>query len=384
MLPLDPTPLARREVRELEGYNAGLSSEQVGKRFGVSKIAKLGSNENPYGPSPQVATAISSAITDSGLYPDASCGLLRDALAARLEVEPERLVFGNGSEDLIAILCRVFLDHGDTLVTITPAFGLHTLYPHSLGAHIRAVPMLDGGHFDIDGLLEALIEPPRMLMLSSPSNPVGSALSANQLNQLLNALTPATLLVFDEAYYEYAQASPDYPDVLARLSQQQTPWIVLRTFSKAYALAGLRLGYGIVSSPALADLIDRLRTPFNVNRLAQVAALVALQDETHLNTGLEATIRERERVTKALRDMHLTVVPSQANFLFFRTDQASDALHETLLTHGVIVKPWRESGYTHWVRVSIGSRDQNDQFLAALSASLQPAPAAFAHGLNTP
>ena len=346
MLPLDPTPLARREVRELEGYNAGLSSEQVGKRFGVSKIAKLGSNENPYGPSPQVATAISSAITDSGLYPDASCGLLRDALAARLEVEPERLVFGNGSEDLIAILCRVFLDHGDTLVTITPAFGLHTLYPHSLGAHIRAVPMLDGGHFDIDGLLEALIEPPRMLMLSSPSNPVGSALSANQLNQLLNALTPATLLVFDEAYYEYAQASPDYPDVLARLSQQQTPWIVLRTFSKAYALAGLRLGYGIVSSPALADLIDRLRTPFNVNRLAQVAALVALQDETHLNTGLEATIRERERVTKALRDMHLTVVPSQANFLFFRTDQASDALHETLLTHGVIVNPCRAVSFS--------------------------------------
>tara|TARA_R110002020_G_scaffold76110_4_gene193189 strand:+ start:116 stop:1264 length:1149 start_codon:yes stop_codon:yes gene_type:complete len=381
MLPLDPTPLARREVRELEGYNAGLSSEQVGKRFGVSKIAKLGSNENPYGPSPQVAAAIASAITDSSLYPDASCSLLRDALAAGLGVEPERLVFGNGSEDLIAILCRVFLDHGDTLVTITPAFGLHTLYPHSLGAKIRAVPMLDDGRFDIDGLLEALIEPPRMLMLSSPSNPVGSALSANQLDQLLNALTPATLLVFDEAYYEYAQSSPDYPNVLARLSQQQTPWIVLRTFSKAYALAGLRLGYGIVSSPALADLIDRLRTPFNVNRLAQVAALAALQDETHLNTGLEATIHERERVTKVLRDMHMTVVSSRANFLFFRTDQTSDALHETLLTHGVIVKPWREPGYTHWVRVSIGSREQNDQFLTALSASLSPV--ALSHNHDT-
>jgi len=379
MLPLDPTPLARREVRELEGYNAGLSSEQVGKRFGVSKIAKLGSNENPYGPSPQVAAAIASAITDSGLYPDASCGLLRDALAARLVVEPERLVFGNGSEDLIAILCRVFLDHGDTLVTITPAFGLHTLYPHSLGAHIHAVPMLDGGRFDIDGLLDALIEPPRMLMFSSPSNPVGSALSPNQLDRLLNALTPATLLVFDEAYYEYAQASPDYPNVLARLSQQQTPWIVLRTFSKAYALAGLRLGYGIVSSPALADLIDRLRTPFNVNRLAQVAALAALQDDTHLNTGLEATIRERERVARVLKEMHLTVVPSLANFLFFRTDQASDALHEALLTHGVIVKPWRESGFTHWVRVSIGSREQNDQFLTALSATMSPVVLARNH-----
>nr|WP_298964267.1 histidinol-phosphate transaminase [uncultured Halomonas sp.] len=381
---LDPTHLARREVRELKGYNAGLSSEQVSKRFGVTRIAKLGSNENPHGPSPQVAAALSKALMDSGLYPDASCSLLRGALAAQLDIGPERLVFGNGSEDLIAILCRVFLDHGDSLVTITPAFGLHILYPHSLGAHIHAVPMLDGGRFDIDGLLEALIEPPRMLMFSSPSNPVGSTLSANQLDRLLNALTPATLLVFDEAYYEYAQASPDYPDVLARLSQQQTPWIVLRTFSKAYALAGLRLGYGVVSSPALADLIDRLRTPFNVNRLAQVAALAALQDETYLNMGLKATIRERERVTKMLKDMHLTVVPSQANFLFFRTEQASDALHQVLLTHGVIVKPWLETGYTHWVRVSIGSRDQNDQFLAALSASLQPAPAAFAHGLNTP
>lgn len=384
MLPVDPTLLARREVRELESYNAGLSSEQVSKRFGVSKIAKLGSNENPYGPSTQVAAAISNAISDSALYPDASCGLLRDALAARLGVAPEQLVFGNGSEDLIAILCRVFLDHGDSLVTITPAFGLHTLYPHSLGAHIRAVPMLEGGRFDIDGLTEALSEPPRMLMFSSPSNPVGSALSASQLERLLEVLTPATLLVFDEAYYEYAQDSPGYPDVLARLSQQQIPWIVLRTFSKAYALAGLRVGYGIVSSPALADLIDRLRTPFNVNRLAQVAALAALQDEAHLKAGLEATIRERERVAKVLNEMHLTVVPSVTNFLFFKTDQASDSVHEALLSHGVIVKPWREPGYRHWVRISIGSREQNDQFLTALSETLQSAPAPFAHDHDTP
>ncbi|MBR9905531.1 MAG: aminotransferase class I/II-fold pyridoxal phosphate-dependent enzyme, partial [Gammaproteobacteria bacterium] len=199
---LDPTHLARREVRELKGYNAGLSSEQVSKRFGVTRIAKLGSNENPHGPSPQVAAALSKALMDSGLYPDASCSLLRGALAAQLDIAPERLVFGNGSEDLIAILCRVFLDHGDSLVTITPAFGLHTLYPHSLGAHIHSVPLLDGGRFDIDGLLEALVEPPRVLMFSSPSNPAGSALSAAQLDQLLNALTPSTLLVFDEAYYE--------------------------------------------------------------------------------------------------------------------------------------------------------------------------------------
>ena len=367
---LDPTHLARREVRELKGYNAGLSSEQVSKRFGVTRITKLGSNENPHGPSPQVAAALSKALMDSGLYPDASCSLLRGALAAQLDIAPERLVFGNGSEDLIAILCRVFLDHGDSLVTITPAFGLHTLYPHSLGTHIHSVPLLDGGRFDIDGLLEALVEPPRVLMFSSPSNPAGSALSAAQLDQLLSALTPSTLLVFDEAYYEYAKTSPDYPDVLAQLAHQQTPWIVLRTFSKAYALAGLRIGYGIVSSPALADLIDRLRTPFNVNRLAQVAAVAALQDTTHLETSLELTTSERSRVAQALKDMGLTVVPSLANFLFFETTQPSEQVHEALLAHGVIVKPWLEPGYTHWVRVSIGSREENDQFLAALAASM--------------
>ncbi|WP_249976438.1 histidinol-phosphate transaminase [Vreelandella olivaria] len=372
MLPNDPTPLARREVRELQRYNAGLSSEQVAKRFGVSQIAKLGSNENPYGPSPQVGAAISSAMADSGLYPDAACSLLRDALSARLGVTPEQMVFGNGSEDLIAILCRVFLDHGDKLVTITPAFGLHTLYPHSLGAQVHAVPMLADGGFDIEGLIDALAVPPRMLMFSSPSNPVGSALSASQLEQILSALTPATLLVFDEAYYEYALASPGYPDVLTQLAEQQTPWIVLRTFSKAYALAGLRVGYGVVSSAALADLIDRLRTPFNVNRLAQVAALAALQDEAHLQAGLAATIRERERLNQALTEMGINVVPSLTNFLFFETDQPSAQLHETLLAYGVIVKPWLEPEYTCWTRVSIGSPDENDQFLAALSRSLRP------------
>ncbi|MBR9906166.1 MAG: aminotransferase class I/II-fold pyridoxal phosphate-dependent enzyme, partial [Gammaproteobacteria bacterium] len=146
--------------------------------------------------------------------------------------------------------------------------------------------------------------------------------------------------------------------------------IVLRTFSKAYALAGLRIGYGIVSSPALADLIDRLRTPFNVNRLAQVAAVAALQDTTHLETSLELTMSERSRVAQALKDMGLTVVPSLANFLFFETTQPSEQVHEALLAHGVIVKPWLEPGYTHWVRVSIGSREENDQFLAALAASM--------------
>ncbi|QJQ96935.1 histidinol-phosphate transaminase [Halomonas sp. PA5] len=370
MTPLDPTHLARREVRDLESYNAGLASEEVRRRFGVTQITRLGSNENPLGPSPRVVPAIAAAASESGLYPDAECSVLREALATRLAVAPGRLVFGNGSEDLIAILCRVFLDHGDTLVTVTPAFGLHTLYPQSLGARIHGVPMLAGGRFDIDGLVAVLAEPPRMLMFSSPSNPVGSALTWEALERLLEVLTPATLLVFDEAYFEYAKASPGYPDLLARLERQKSPWIVLRTFSKAYALAGLRIGYGIVGDPALADLIDRLRTPFNVNRLAQAAAVAALEDEAHLAAGIALATQERERVTQALDAMGLSVAPSLANFVFFETPLASSALHEALLAQGVIVKAWRTPGYTRWLRVSIGSREENDLFLVALSAAL--------------
>lgn len=362
--------LARREVRELASYNAGLSIEAVRERYGLERIAKLGSNENHFGPSPDVVRAVAAEAQQIGLYPDPNCSELRQALAAKFSVDPARLVFGNGSEDLLGIISRVFLDHGDQVVTVLPSFGLHLLYPQAVGAEVVGVPMTADLRIDVDGLLAALSPRTRLLMFSCPSNPVGSALTVDELQRIVDNLGPQTLLVFDEAYFEYAQGAPGYPDCLALLEASSKPYVLLRTLSKAYALAGLRVGYGIVSDPLLADLIDRLRTPFNVNRCAQLAAVAALADEAHLAQTLAHVASERARMMAALQDMGLQPVPSLANFLFFATRFAADAVNAQLLSRGVIVKPWREAGYTDYLRVSVGSVEDNDWFLQQLAVSL--------------
>ncbi|MDE1168136.1 MAG: histidinol-phosphate transaminase [Pseudomonas sp.] len=362
--------LARPQVRQLASYNAGLSAETVRERYGLERVAKLGSNENPLGPAPTVSTAMAEACSQVALYPDAQCGLLRQALASKLKVPADHLVFGNGSEDLLSIISRVFLDHGDEVVTVMPSFGLHFIYPIAAGAQVIGVPMSADGGFDVPAMLAALSPKTRLLMFSCPSNPVGTTLDATELGELLAALPADCLLVFDEAYYEYAQHEADYPDCLGIIQASGKPFVLLRTFSKAYALAGLRIGYGIVSDPLLADLIDRLRTPFNINRVAQAAALAALADEAHLQQGLLHVAGERTRMALALAQLGVRTVPSHANFLYFATPFEAEALNLALLAEGVIVKPWREARYTRYLRVSIGSVEDNDLFLAALAKVL--------------
>lgn len=366
--------LARAEVRGLARYNAGLSSDAVRQRFGLARIAKLGSNENPLGAAPGVVAALAEAAGQCALYPDASCGELRAALAEHLQVDGQRLVFGNGSEDLLGIISRVFLDHGDEVLTVLPSFGLHLIYPRAAGAEVRGVPMTADMGIDVDGLLAAIGPRTRLLMFACPSNPVGCTLRADELQRILDALPAHCLLVFDEAYHEYARDEPGYPDCLAMLEASGKPYVLLRTFSKAYALAGLRIGYGVAGDAHLAELIDRLRTPFNVNRAAQAAAIAALADQAHLRASLEHVAVERRRLDAALRERGLLPAPSRANFLFFATPFEAEDLNQALLRQGVIVKPWREPGYTRWLRVSIGTREDNDLFLQALDRALaQPA-----------
>lgn len=362
--------LARAEVRDLASYNAGLGSEAVRKRFGLTRVAKLGSNENPMGPAPAVTPAMTQACSKIALYPDAGCQALRAALSEKLDVPEDQLVFGNGSEDLLSVISRVFLDHDDEVVTVVPSFGLHFIYPMAAGARVVGVPMTDEGTFDVAGMVAALTPRTRLLMFSCPSNPVGCTLSADELQQLLDALPAQCLLVFDEAYYEYAQWEADYPDCLGLIQASGKPFILLRTFSKAYSLAGLRVGYGIVSDPLLADLINRLRTPFNVNRVAQAAAVAALADDEYLRSCLSHVASERRRVAAALHEQGVATAPSMANFLYFHTPYPAEVINQALLREGVIIKPWREAGYSQYLRVSIGSCEDNDLFLQALASVL--------------
>jgi histidinol-phosphate aminotransferase len=362
----------RPEVRNLPLYNAGLSSEYVRSTYHVEEVAKLGSNENPFGASPKVLAAIASAIPSVALYPDPFCNDLRAALSERFHVPPERLVFGNGSDDLIAVAVETFLSPGDEVLTLSPSYGLHVIFTQSFGARIRAIPLLPDYSFDTDGFLAALTPRTRMIMFSNPSNPVGSSMSANDMQRLLAAVPSNTMIFFDEAYYEYGAAENSYPPFFEMLEKSPLPWLVLRTFSKAYSLAGLRLGYAIGSDASLVSLMDRVRGPFNVNRLAQAAALAALDDTAFVEDCISQTRRERERVRRALNDLGYQPAPSLANFLFFDAREDASDLAKRLLPHGVIVKAWRETGFTNHIRVSIGSPRHNDQFLTALRNAAQP------------
>jgi histidinol-phosphate aminotransferase len=359
--------LLRPEIRNLPAYNSGLSAEFVRARYGVEHVAKLGSNENPWGTSPAVLDAIAMAVKDAALYPEPSSDKLREKLAARLGIAPGRLTFGNGSEDLIAVGAQAFLAPGDEMVTIAPSFGLHPIYAQAAGATVRAVRVRDDYSIDVPGILDALTPRTRMLMFSAPSNPAGTTISAVELRAILSALDSGTLLVLDEAYFEYASEAPGYESFLQVLNTSSASWILLRTFSKAYGLAGLRVGYGIASDPSLIDIIDRVRTPFNVNRLAQAGAVAAVQEVAFVKDCVAKTIAERERVAAELSALGYPPAPSVANFLFFDARQDANAFSQRLLETGVIVKPWREPGFETHVRVSIGSPRSNDQFLEAVS-----------------
>lgn len=362
---------ARTEVQALSSYNAGLSIEAVQEKYGVSQVAKLGSNENPLGISPKALAALTAEARNSALYPDQSCHLLRTALAHKLAIDEKRLVFGNGSEDLISILCRVFLDHGDQVVTILPSFGLHIIYPQAAGAEVIGVPMGPDMRIDVHALMAAITPRTRMLMFSSPSNPVGSALNGDELQYVIDHLPAHTLLVFDEAYFEYANGETDYPDCLKILQNSQCHYVILRTFSKAYALAGLRIGYGITSDVTLAGMIDRLRTPFNVNRCAQAAAVAALADRDHLLASVEHVRGERRRMEQVLQQhLGLQPIPSVTNFIFLASPVAVNIVNTALLQQGVIIKPWLETGYDRFLRVSVGSHNDNNMFLQALEKAL--------------
>jgi histidinol-phosphate aminotransferase len=367
------TRLARPEVRELPAYNAGLSSEVVRQRYGVQHVARLASNENPFGPSPAVGQALTQLSLKAGLYPDPNCRALRSAIAERTGAQPDQVVVGNGSENLLEVLCQAFLEPGDRVVTLLPSFGLHEIYPRMMGARVQMLPVTPALEFDVDAWVAALTQgpAPKMAMLSNPSNPVGCMLDAAAFRRIVQATPQETLLVIDEAYYEYALHTNGFPDALAELRAQNRPWIVLRTFSKAWGLAGLRVGYGIASDDRLVQLLDRVRTPFNVNLAAQVAALAAWNDPAYMERCVSDTVVQREWLISQLRAMGVVMAPSATNFVFINLQRPNGPVAEALLARGVIVKPWKEVGYESFIRVSIGSAQDNTLFLHALQDILR-------------
>ncbi len=357
----------KKQILALPRYQPGLPESLVRRRYHVDTIARLASNENPFGTSPLAMNAVGRVITQLWKYSDPDSAGLKTALSKVTAVPVDNIVVGNGSEDIIALICRACLQQQDRVITVHPSFLLHEIYPLEQGADVTAVPMREDFSFDLDGIIEEMRKGCRMLIFSNPSNPVGTLLERSGFERLCRAASPETILVIDEAYYEYVRDLDIFPDSRSIMKQFPNPHVVLRSFSKAYGLAGARVGYGLFSHTSFADQINKLRTPFNVNLVAQAAAEAALGDREHIERSVRFNEKERARLTAELDNIGLRVARSYANFLFVDSGRSSLETAEKLLAHGIIVKPWTAAGYETFLRISVGRSEDNDRMLSLLA-----------------
>jgi histidinol-phosphate aminotransferase len=364
--------LARPEIVDLPMYDPWFDIVPVG-----GELQEMSSNENPFGPSPVVAQVLAGLAPAIVRYPDPSCRRLRATLAKHTGLATEYIGVGNGAENLIELLCQAFLSPGDRVVTQSPCYGLHDIHPRAMGAIVDKVPMAADLGFDVPAWQAALRLPAKLVMFSNPSNPVGCILDKQGFRSVLAASPPGALLVVDEAYGEYAADHPAFPEALKELQAQQRPWLILRTFSKAYGLAGLRVGYALASDKRIISWLDRVRSPYNVNHAAQETAIAALADAEHMREGVRKVHLLREALASRLRAHDFFVAPSVACFLYVNVGQGAGVkVAEGLRARGIAVKPWREEGYTSFIRVTVSHEPENERFLAALLAVCRSGPRA--------
>ncbi|MBN2169393.1 MAG: histidinol-phosphate transaminase [Actinobacteria bacterium] len=358
--------IARDEIMDLPVYSPGLDIDEVKKRYGVQEVIKLASNENPLGPSLKALEAVKTAAADMALYPDGSCGALREKLSRRLNVPPEYFIFGNGTDEVIDFIFYAFFNAGDRAVMGDPTFSSYILSGMMMGTEVVNVPLREYGHH-IEEMVDAVDEKTKAVFIGTPHNPTGLICDVEDMQSLLDGIPETTLLVWDEAYAEYVD-DPTYPDSVSYLSEYPN-LIVLRTFSKIYGLAGLRIGYGM-TSPTIVHLLERVRPPFNVNRLAQVGALAAIDDEAHVELSRKVNTEGKEYLNFELDRLGLKPVPTQANFILFRYDHLTDNLAVKLLQRGIIVRDGESLGYPGYIRITIGTRDQNMMVVQTLKEVL--------------
>jgi histidinol-phosphate aminotransferase len=357
-------PLVPPNVATLQPYVPGKPIEEVEREYGVTGVAKLASNENALGPSPRALAAARTACASVHLYPDGSAYFLKEAIARKFGVPSAEVVVGNGSNELIELLVRTFVLDGEEVLTSAQSFVAYKLAANAHGRPLVEAPMRERFHYDLDALRERLSPRTKVVFLANPDNPTGTWFLERDLVPFLEAVPETALVVLDEAYVEYVDV-PGFQDAMS-LRQRFANLVVLRTFSKIYGLAGLRLGY-LFARPEVAGFLDRVRAPFNVNLVAQAAGAAALGDEEHVRRS-RALVREGRPVLEAgLRALGATVVPSQGNFVLADfPGRPGKALFEAMLREGVVVRPVGGYGFPTAQRITVGTRAENEKALAAL------------------
>jgi histidinol-phosphate aminotransferase len=365
---MSPKDLAPDHVRNIAPYVPGKPIAETARELGIpeSSILKLASNENPLGSSPAATAALSGALGDLALYPDGSGHDLKRAIAARLGVRAENIVLGNGSNDVLELVARAFLTPADSAVYSRHSFMVYPLVVQAIGARHVEVPARDYGH-DLEAMAAAIRPDTKLVFLANPNNPTGTFHPWRDIEAFVGRVPPTALVVLDEAYGEYLpadKASPT-PGWLARYPNL----VVSRTLSKAYGLAGLRVGFGL-AHPEVAEIMNRVRQPFNVNHLAMVAAIAAIGDTAFIEESRRVNAAGLAQLASGFRELGLEFIPSEGNFVAVRVGDAA-RIYAALLAQGVIVRPIANYGLPEHLRVTVGTEAQNRRFLAALAAALK-------------
>lgn len=353
--------LPRKNILKIEPYIPGKPIEEVKREFRLKKVVKLASNENTLGPSEKAIAAIKGALGQINRYPDGNCFYLKKKLARKLRLAPQNLVFGCGSDEIIVLAIRAFVNRGDEVIIARPTFLIYQLASRIAGAKIRFIP-LKNFRYDLCAMKKAISAKTKIIFISNPDNPSGTYVSKKEVDAFMRGLPRGLIVYFDEAYYELVERK-DFPSGLKYLNSHNV--IVARTFSKAYGLSGLRIGYG-VSRPSIIDYLNRVREPFNVNTLAQVAAFAALDDRAHLLRTRRLLRVGKDYLYKNFQKLNLPYVESVTNFVLVKVGPRAQKICQRLLRKGIIIRNMRAWGMNNFIRVTIGTMPENRKFIQAL------------------
>lgn len=357
-------------VKSIVPYPPGKPLDELERQYGITNAIKLASNENPWGPSPKALAAIGAALADLHRYPDGSSYALTQALARHLGCDPDMVVLGNGSNEVIEFLVKACIEPGDEVITSHPSFLMYQKFVQIRGGVNKVIP-LASMHHDFDAIVDALTDRTRLIFIDNPNNPTGTLFNREELAQLCRILPESVALVLDEAYVDFVDPEQQL-DSIGLIRQAKTgPQIVsLRTFSKAYGLAGLRLGFGIMSA-SLANMLHRVRQPFNINTLAQVGALAALDDSEHYERTIGGTRAGMRFLQEEVEKLGCSSHSSQANFFLIDVGGDANRLYEAMLYKGVIVRSMHAYGYPSCIRITVGTEAENHRFVGALAECLR-------------
>ena len=360
--------LFRKELDLLRPYIPGKPIEEVQKEYNIDKIEKLASNENPLGPSPKAVEAIIREAKNINFYPDAYAMKLKEAIAEKVNLTHENIIVGNGGEQTLSMVAQTFINHGDEAIMADITFGLYETNVLNMGGVVVKLPLKNYKH-DLDGFVEKINDKTKIIYICNPNNPMGNILTKYEINNFVAKVPKDIVILFDEAYYNYAKVNPEYPETTDVLAKRPNT-IILRTFSKVGGIAGVRVGY-ILTSKEIATQIGKIKDVFNVNSLAQAAALAVLEDEEHIEKTVKLNYESLALMERYFDGNNLEYIKSNANFIFVNINMHSEPVFEELMKRGVIIRPGFLWGRDNWMRVSTGTIEQTEKFIKVLDGILK-------------